>query len=46
MQILQRGYSITRCDGRVVRESSALPEGSMLTTELADGMLKSVVIVD
>ena len=46
MQILQRGYSITRCDGRVVRESSALPEGSVLTTELADGMVKSVVIVD
>ena len=46
MQILQRGYSITRCEGRVVRDASALPEGSVLTTELADGKVKSVVVVE
>ena len=41
--ILQRGYSITRCDGRVVRNASDLPEGSVLTTILADGEVRSVV---
>ena len=45
MQILQRGYSITRCGGRVVRNVADLPEGSMLTTTLADGEVKSMVIV-
>ena len=42
MQILQRGYSITRCEGRVVRNAADLPEGSVLTTELAEGEVKSV----
>ena len=42
MQILQRGYSITRCEGRVVRNAADLPEGSVLTTELAEGVVKSV----
>ena len=41
--ILQRGYSITRCDGRVVRNAYDLPEGSVLTTILADGEVRSVV---
>ena len=45
MQILQRGYSITRCEGRVVRDASVLPEGSVLTTELASGEVSSVVII-
>ena len=45
MQILQRGYSITRCEGRVVRNAADLPEGSMLTTELAEGEVKSMVIL-
>ena len=45
MQILQRGYSITRCEGRVVRDAPALPEGSVLTTELASGEVSSVVII-
>jgi exodeoxyribonuclease VII large subunit len=45
MQILQRGYSITRCGGRVVRDASVLPEGSVLTTELASGEVSSVVII-
>ena len=46
MQILQRGYSITRCEGRVVRNAADLPEGSMLTTTLADGEVKSTIIVE
>lgn len=43
MLILQRGYSITRCEGRVVRDASALTEGCVLTTTLADGEVTSVV---
>ena len=42
-QILQRGYSITRCEGRVVRDAANLPEGSVLTTTLAEGEVTSVV---
>ena len=42
-QILQRGYSITRCEGRVVRDAANLPEGSVLTTTLAEGRVTSVV---
>ena len=43
MRILQRGYSITRCDGRVVRNATDLPEGSVLTTTLAEGEVRSVI---
>ena len=46
MQILQRGYSITRCDGRVVRNATDLPEGSVLTTTLAEGEVKSMIVVE
>ena len=46
MQILQRGYSITRCGGRVVRNAADLPEGSMLTTTLAHGEVKSMIVVE
>lgn len=44
MQILQRGYSITRCEGRVVSNATDLPEGSVLTTTLAAGEVKSIVV--
>lgn len=39
--ILQRGYSITRCDGKVVRDVASLPQGAVLTTQFADGEVKS-----
>ena len=42
--MLQRGYSITRCDGKVVRDASLLTSGAVLTTEFADGMVQSEVI--
>ena len=41
--ILQRGYTITRCDGKVVRDAATLAKGSILTTEFADGKVKSEV---
>ena len=44
--ILQRGYSITRCDGRVVRNAASLPAGTVLTTEFADGQVDSLVFSD
>ena len=43
MLMLQRGYSITRCEGRVIRDASALTEGCVLTTTLGDGEVTSVV---
>lgn len=41
--MLQRGYSITRCNGKVVRNASILSPGVLLTTEFADGMVQSEV---
>lgn len=43
MLILKRGYSITRCEGRVVRDATSLAPRSILTTTLADGELTSVI---
>lgn len=42
--MLQRGYSITRCNGRVVSDVASLPEGALLTTEFADGEVNSSVL--
>jgi exodeoxyribonuclease VII large subunit len=42
--ILQRGYTITRCEGKVVRDAASLAKGSILTTEFADGKVQSEVI--
>lgn len=39
--ILQRGYTITRCDGKVVRDVASLPQEAVLTTQFADGEVKS-----
>ena len=41
--ILQRGYTITRCDGRVVRDAASLSEGAVLTTEFVNGKVVSRV---
>ena len=41
--ILKRGYSITRCDGKIVKEVSSLTPGALLTTEWIDGILTSEV---
>ncbi len=40
--VLARGYSITRHDGRIVREAS-LPAGSSLAIQLADGTIHATV---
>lgn len=41
--ILQRGYTITRCGGKMVRDASTLEKGSVITTQFADGEAQSVV---
>ena len=41
--LLQRGYSMTLVDGRLVRDASEVQPGQTLTTRLAKGSLTSVV---
>lgn len=43
-RILERGYTITRCDGKVVNSAASLAQGSVLTTELVDGEVYSEVL--
>ena len=40
---LKRGYSITRVDGKAVRDAAALPPGTILETQLASGSVSSTV---
>ena len=43
-QVLARGYSVTlREDGSIVRATSDAPEGTLLTTRVADGSVRSRV---
>lgn len=42
--ILKRGYSLTRCNGRVVKSASDLKSGDRLTTVLSDGSVESQII--
>ena len=41
--MLQRGYTITRCNGKVVTGAVKLAKGSILTTEFVDGEAQSIV---
>ena len=41
--ILKRGFSITRFQGRVLRYGEQLPEGASIETELWNGHIKSIV---
>lgn len=43
--LLQRGFSITRKDGKVVKDAKALKEGDVLETEFAKGKTTSKVNV-
>lgn len=42
-KVLQRGYSITMHEGRVLTSAQGVQPGDVLETRLADGMLQSVV---
>lgn len=44
VQILRKGYSITRCNGKVVTGTSDLNRGDRLTTVFADGKVESEII--
>ena len=44
-RVLERGYTITRCNGRVVRNAASLGKGTVLTTEFADGEVCSEVLI-
>jgi len=41
--ILQRGYSLTLCRGRIVTSASGLEKGARLTTLMRDGKVDSIV---
>ncbi len=41
---LRRGFSLTMCEGRILRRASDLAEGATVTTRLAEGTFKSTVI--
>lgn len=41
---LRRGYSITRVDGKAVRNAAELPAGTVIETTLAEGTISSTVI--
>ena len=45
IRVLERGYTITRCDGKVGCNAVALAEGTILTTEFADGEVRSEVLI-
>lgn len=42
--LLQRGYSITVCGGRVVRSARDVKEGDVITTSLQEGEINSKVL--
>ena len=44
VQILRKGYSITRCNGKVVTGASDLNSGDRLTIVFADGKVESEII--
>ena len=41
--LLKRGYSITTCDGRVVRSAAQLRKGDEIVTRLEKGSVKSII---
>jgi exodeoxyribonuclease VII large subunit len=43
--LLKRGYSITTCGGKIVRSSSDVFEGEVITTSLQEGEIHSKVIL-
>ena len=43
--LLQRGYSITTCGGRVIRSAQDVKEGEVITTSLQEGEIYSKVVL-
>lgn len=44
MLVLQRGYSITRANGKVVSDATRLKKGDVLTTQFEKGTIESEVV--
>ncbi len=44
IRILERGYTLTRCNGHVVKGASDLKRGDRITTVFADGSVESEII--
>lgn len=44
IRILKRGYTLTRCNGHVVKGASALHKGDRLVTTFPDGSVESEII--
>jgi len=44
INILRRGYSITRIDNRIIRSYNDIKENDTIDTELSDGKIKSKII--
>ncbi len=42
-RILQMGFTITRVNGKAVKQATELKKGDMLDTEFANGTIKSIV---
>lgn len=40
---IRRGYSVTRINGKAVRSAEKLKPGDIITTELSDGSVTSVI---
>ena len=44
VNLLRRGYSITRADGKIVRNAKILKKGQLIETILHDGKIESIVV--
>ncbi len=42
-KLLERGYSITTCEGRIVKKTTALKKGDTVLTQVADGKFRATV---
>lgn len=42
--ILKRGYSLTLCDGKIIKQAAGLQSGDRLTTCFADGDVNSIIV--
>ena len=43
MQILERGYSLTYKDGKLIKSVNDLKEGDQIESQLADGKVESKI---
>lgn len=41
--VMARGYSVTRCNGHILTDASAIADGAEVTTQLASGSFVSIV---